>query len=246
MSEKVDVGKTLDLSTSIMGDWLDVYGKLNMYPGAYVDWGIYAFPGSEVNIYAGTVGDEFFNYGITVEGANVTIFGTDFEDDDGSLEYGEWTPSAAGEILTGTFANSDPVYLLFYSDVPIYLEPPVAELAIDIKPGSYPNSINLGSKGVVPVAIFSSPNFDATAIPADTILLAGAGVAKKGKGKYMAHEEDVDGDGLLDLVVQVETQNIDSEQIEDGLAYLQIYETSDKIDLLYEVCDEVRIVPSKK
>ena len=35
-------------------------------------------------------------------------------------------------------------------------------VAIDIKPGSYPNSINLKSNGKVPVAILSSPTFDAT------------------------------------------------------------------------------------
>jgi hypothetical protein len=38
------------------------------------------------------------------------------------------------------------------------------DVTIDIKPGSYPNSINLGSAGVVPVAIFSNESFDATTI----------------------------------------------------------------------------------
>lgn len=35
--------------------------------------------------------------------------------------------------------------------------PPVTLVQIDIKPGSDPNSINLGSKGTIPVAIFSTP-----------------------------------------------------------------------------------------
>ncbi len=78
---------------------------------------------------------------------------------------------------------------------------------IDIKPGSYPNSINLGSEGNVPVAIFSNSVFDATQVDPATVELASAGVGLRGKSEdnYMAACEDVDGDGLMDLVVHVET-----------------------------------------
>ena len=77
---------------------------------------------------------------------------------------------------------------------------------IDIKPGSDPNPINQGSNGLIPVAIFSSPEFDATTVDPATVELGGAGVAVRGKAdKSMAHAEDVNGDGLVDLVVQVET-----------------------------------------
>jgi hypothetical protein len=78
---------------------------------------------------------------------------------------------------------------------------------IDIKPGSYPNSINLGSEGNVPVAIFSSSVFDATQVDPATVQLASGRVGLRGKSidNYMAACEDVDGDGLMDLVVHVET-----------------------------------------
>lgn len=79
---------------------------------------------------------------------------------------------------------------------------------IDIKPGSYPNSINLGSKGVVPVAIFSTDEFDATTVIPDSIRLGGAGVAIRGKGTLLFHEEDINGDGLMDIVVQVNTADL--------------------------------------
>ena len=80
------------------------------------------------------------------------------------------------------------------------------EVSIDIKPEGYPNSINLGSGGTVPVAIISAPEvFDATTVDPTTVMLAGAGVAFKGKGTAMASFQDVDGDGWMDLVVHVTT-----------------------------------------
>lgn len=96
------------------------------------------------------------------------------------------------------------------------------DVSIDIKPGSEPNSINLGSNGVIPVAILSSNIFDATQVDPATVTLAGAGVAVKGKANnLLAHQEYVDGDGLLDLVVQVETQNLDVGEFQDGYAILE-------------------------
>ncbi len=44
----------------------------------------------------------------------------------------------------------------------------------DIKPGSFPNSINVGAGGNVPVAIFSSSTFDATTVDPTTVTLASA------------------------------------------------------------------------
>ncbi len=92
---------------------------------------------------------------------------------------------------------------------------------IDIKPGSDPNAINLGSQGVIPVAILSSPDFDATTVDPTTVLLEGSEVAIRGKSdKYMAHEEDVNGDGLIDLVVKIDTENLDPNALQDGDAVL--------------------------
>jgi len=113
---------------------------------------------------------------------------------------------------------------------------------IDIKPGSYPNCINLGSNGVVPVAILSSADFDATIeVDRDTVELAGAGVAVRGKNnKLLAHEEDVNDDGLLDLVCQVETENLDPGTFQDGYAVLT-GKTIGGQDI--EGMDEITIVP---
>src|SRR6266704_1485635 len=86
-----------------------------------------------------------------------------------------------------------------------YLNPEVITVAIDIKPGTAQNTINLGSGGNVPVAILSSDRFDATAVDPRSVRLAGAGVALKGDGAPAAFTDDVNGDGRLDLVVHVET-----------------------------------------
>jgi len=85
---------------------------------------------------------------------------------------------------------------------------PVLTVQIDIKPGSDTNSINLGSAGVVPVAILSSAEFDAPArIDPGSISLAGARVKLVGKkGKALCHDEDVNDDGFVDLLCQVETE----------------------------------------
>ena len=74
-------------------------------------------------------------------------------------------------------------------------------MAIDIKPGSDPNSINLGAEGVVPVAILTTPDFEAAWVDELTLTLSGSAVRLKGRSGQAGSMEDVDGDGYLDLVV---------------------------------------------
>jgi len=79
------------------------------------------------------------------------------------------------------------------------------QVEIDIKPGSDPNCFNLNGHGVIPVAILSSADFDATSVDPETVMLGGMAIRMRGKSdKYLAHAEDVNSDGLLDLVVQIE------------------------------------------
>lgn len=72
---------------------------------------------------------------------------------------------------------------------------------IDIKPGSEVNSINLRSKGLIPVAIYSSDTFDATTVDLSGMKLAGASVRR-------CHDEDINEDGVLDLICHFETQEL--------------------------------------
>jgi len=106
-----------------------------------------------------------------------------------------------GDATGGANAVADVQSLVFSQE-----EDSIEEVAIDIKPGSHPNSINLGSNGSVPVAILGSPLLDVGAIDPLTVTLASAPVRLKGKGTPMTSIDDVNGDGLADLVVHVSTQ----------------------------------------
>lgn len=87
----------------------------------------------------------------------------------------------------------------------IKLEALVLQVAIDIKPGSDPNCFNNNGHGVIPVAILGSADFDVSQIDPGTVALEGLAIRAVGKSnKLLAHIEDVNGDGIDDLVVQIE------------------------------------------
>jgi N-acetylneuraminic acid mutarotase len=94
---------------------------------------------------------------------------------------------------------------LFNTNEALAIEP-FLTVVIDIKPGSFPNSINLGSAGSVPVAILSNACFDATQVNPDSVTLAGAPVRLIARGsRYQCSAQDVNGDGRADLMCHVET-----------------------------------------
>ena len=100
----------------------------------------------------------------------------------------------------------------------------VLTVAIDIKPNALPNTINLGSNGTVAVAILSTPSFDATTVDPGSVTLASAPVKLRGQAAPMASFDDVNGDGLPDLVLHVSTQSMvlsfaDVEAILEGMTF---------------------------
>ena len=79
--------------------------------------------------------------------------------------------------------------------------PTTVEVTIDIKPGSYPNSINLKSRGKVPVAILTTDDFDAYDVDPVSCEFAGAYPLRW-------NMEDVDHDGDYDMLFHLMTQEL--------------------------------------
>ncbi len=82
---------------------------------------------------------------------------------------------------------------------------PLILALIDIKPGSFPNSINLKSKGVLPVAILGTDVFDVTEVDIDSLRFGDPLLINNDETAVRplrSAYEDVSGDGLLDLILK--------------------------------------------
>jgi hypothetical protein len=85
----------------------------------------------------------------------------------------------------------------------IRVQPHVIYVAIDIKPGSYPNSINCkNKKEEIAVAVLTTEDFDALTVDHTTVTFEGASEihVDKRSGLPIQHIEDIDLDGDMDLV----------------------------------------------
>jgi len=116
--------------------------------------------------------------------------------------------------------------------------PQVIEVGIDIKPGSDPNSINPQSKGKIPVAILSAENFDAPNEVDWDSLTFGPTEDEDSLAFCSPSPEDVNYDGLDDLVCHFDAQSAGFE-CGDEWGYLK-GQTGDGVPI--EGGDSVRIV----
>jgi hypothetical protein len=78
------------------------------------------------------------------------------------------------------------------------LIPALLQLPIDIEPGGVSNSVNLLSRGVIPVSILGSEEFDVARIDPETLSFGPTGAAPAHRGG--GHFADVNGDGHLDFL----------------------------------------------
>ncbi|HDZ20766.1 hypothetical protein LCGC14_0525280 [marine sediment metagenome] len=134
-----------------------------------------------------------------------------------------------------------------FSDIPgraVYagggeVPPPFIPIDIDIKPDSDENPINLKSIGKTPVVIFGTEDLDVADIDVSTVELNDANVVQNSNGIWQADFEDVNDDGIDDLVMQFLTQSLG---ILPGMTDLEL--TGQLLDGTELVGDDViRIVP---
>ena len=99
---------------------------------------------------------------------------------------------------------------------PAYAEdmscPDHTPVVIDIKPGGYPNSINLSSNGLVPVAVITTADFDATLFNPEMAHLSDANTPMtdgcSGAMPVRWALDDVNRDGKKDIVFFFQTQEL--------------------------------------
>jgi len=105
-----------------------------------------------------------------------------------------------------------------------------------------PNTINLSAAGVIPVAIISTNTFNApAAVNPETLTLDCAKVKVAGKSdKFLCQSQDVNHDGLPDLVCQFENEL--NAQIGDSIAVLEGFTTN---GTFIRGQDSLSIVPDK-
>ena len=134
---------------------------------------------------------------------------------------------------------------------------------VDIKPGSCPNPFNPKSRGMLPVAILGTEDFDVLTIDPDTILLVREGVDGSVAPRRVSFDDvgtpfegdqcechDADGDGWLDLTLKFRTQeivaNLSGDSLPDddvvSLTVIGSLETGE----LFSGSDCVRLVPANR
>ena len=120
-------------------------------------------------------------------------------------------------------ATDKAMYTVFIKLGEVVPEPTFSPVFLDIKPGSCPNPLNLKNKGVLPVAILGTEDFDVTTIDPATIRLSKEGVAGRVSPLRWSYEDvatpipsdwelcdcwDYNGDGYTDLTLKFKAQEV--------------------------------------
>jgi hypothetical protein len=107
--------------------------------------------------------------------------------------------------------------LFFLNPSPVYAQGMTCEsptfVTIDVKPGDSMNKINLSAKGLLPVAVLTTTEFDASQFEPEMAHLSDADIAMTmgctGAMAIRWNLDDVNHDGRLDLVFFFKIQELD-------------------------------------
>jgi|SRR3989338_1780109 len=106
-------------------------------------------------------------------------------------------------VITNSGSGTDSISILINNTLP-----PIIRVNIDLKPNSFPNCINLKSKGTTPLAILGGDDFDVKEIDISSVKITGASVNIKGNGEFHSSFEDVNLDSYLDLILHFNTADL--------------------------------------
>ena len=138
--------------------------------------------------------------------------------------------------LTGTLTNGD--YTLHISG----LTPPVQQIHIDVKPGSTGLApVNPKAKGVIPVALLGSADFDPFKIDVKSLRFGATGTEDSLR-RCAGEGQDVNGDGIMDRVCHFENQEANFADDDDR----GILKGKTADGTMFEGSNMLKVVPVKK
>jgi hypothetical protein len=122
--------------------------------------------------------------------------------------------------------------------------PPHTPVNIDIKPGSFPNKINLSSNGLVPVALLATQDFEASRFVPEMAHLSDANTTMMCAGASAVRWklDDVNLDGKLDLVFFFSTLDLDL-TVNSSNAVFMAHGSYDSTTIHIQGTDSVQVKP---
>ena len=204
-------GDVVSTSNGFSLHTIDFYSaSVRMGSQTYYNWGYFSDPpwpyakfDSAINFYGDSVEVPFTNATVLILVTPFTMDGSVAGHNNSSWLFSN-SLSGSGFVslrLVKVDREGTPEYR--FSEITYQV---ATGINIDVKPGDDVNYINLKSQGKTPIAILSSHNFDAGTVDPMTITVAGAPLSLRKNGTTASSLEDVNGDGLLDLVVHVSTE----------------------------------------
>ena len=183
---------------------------------------------------------EVFDFGVSIGTTSLPAEGADCGDDpvpcfsDPNISHGTFSLDAGPHSITIKAIQSP-----FGAGAAYFRVDPITSALtadIDIKPGDAGvSTINTKSRGTTTVAILGNEEFgDVSQVDISSVEFAGASTSSA-KPRF----EDVNGDGIVDLILKFSNQSMNELQVGDTEACL-VGELNDGTP--FEGCDEVRVI----